>query len=128
MAADLGALGLAMEAILDTSPWQDDVDVVEIPWREEKLQSIRNRSSRRGERDGKLVFAVMGCDRDVQPHPPVRRAMKLVTEALLQQGYEVCQLSRIEGSCCAEYEQVVEWSPPSHRGAVQTLVCHRLVP
>lgn len=65
---------------------------MEIPWREEKLQSIRNRSSRRGERDGKLVFAVMGCDGDVRPHPPVQRGIELVTNALLQQGYEVCHL------------------------------------
>lgn len=94
MAADLGALELAMKVVLDTSPWQDDCDVVEIPWREEKLQSIRNRASRRGERDGKLVFAVMGCDGHVQPHPPVRRGIALVTEALLQQGHEVCQSSQ----------------------------------
>lgn len=94
MAADLGALELAMKVVLDTSPWQDDCDVVEIPWRHEKLQSIRDRSSRRGERDRKLVFAVMSCDGHVKPHPPVQRGIALVTEALLQQGYEVCQLSQ----------------------------------
>ncbi len=90
MAADLGALELTMKAVLEASPWLDDCDVVEMPWREEKLQSIRNRTSRAGERDGKLVFAIMSCDGNVLPHPPVQRGIKLVTNALLQQGYEVC--------------------------------------
>jgi amidase len=94
MAADLNALELAMKSVLDTSPWQDDVDVVEMPWRIEKLQSIRNRTSRRGERDGKLIFAVLDCDGHVRPHPPVQRGMRLVTKALLQQGYDVCQISK----------------------------------
>ena len=91
MAADLSSLELAMKAVLDTCPWQDDCDVTEIPWRDEKLQSTRSRTARRGEKDGKLVFAVMDCDGYVRPHPPVQRAIGLVTKALLQQGYEVCR-------------------------------------
>lgn len=79
-----------MRTVLDTSPWQDDCDVVEMPWRVEKIRSVRNRVSRRGEKDGKLVFAVMTCDGNIQPHPPIQRATKLVVDALLQQGYEVC--------------------------------------
>lgn len=89
MAGDLPTIEMAMKAVLDTFPWQDDCDVVEIPWREEKLQSIRSRMARPHERDGKLVFAVMSCDGNVQVHPPVQRAMSLVTKALLQRGYEV---------------------------------------
>lgn len=89
MAIDLPALELAMKTMLETSPWQDDCDVIEMPWRGEKLQSVRNRISRYREKDGKLVFAVMKCDGNVRPHPPVQRATELVIEALLQQGYEV---------------------------------------
>ena len=95
MAADLPALEFAVKTILDTSPWQDDCDVIEIPWREDKLQSVRNRAARRREKDGKLVFAVLNCDGNVKPHPPVQRAMGLVTKALLQRGYEVCHLINI---------------------------------
>ena len=94
MAGELNAIELAVKTLLDTSPWQDDCDVVEMPWREEKIQSIRNRTCRRGEKDGKLVFAVMGCDGQVNPHPPVQRGMALVTKALLKQGYEVCSILR----------------------------------
>ena len=89
MAVDLPTIEMAMKAVLDTLPWQDDCDVVEMPWREEKLQSIRSRTARHRERDGKLVFAVMSCDGNVRVHPPVQRAMALVTQALLQRGYEV---------------------------------------
>lgn len=89
MAGDLPTIEMAIKAVLDTFPWQDDCDVVEMPWREEKLQSIRSRTARHDEKDGKLVFAVMNCDGNVQVHPPVQRAMALVTKALLQRGYEV---------------------------------------
>lgn len=89
MALDLPALELAVKVTLDAFPWKDDCDVIEMPWRQEKIQSVRSCMSRRGEKDGKLVFAVMKDDGNVQPHPPIQRALTLVTEALLNQGYEV---------------------------------------
>ena len=89
MAHDLTALELAIRVVLDASPWQDDCDVIEMPWRQERIQSVRNLISRNNEKDGKLVFAVMKCDGNVQPHPPVQRALELVTKALQDQGYEV---------------------------------------
>ena len=94
MAADLGALELVMKSVIDTSPWQDDCDVVEIPWREEKVHTIRNRTCPPNEKDGKLVFGIMGCDGFVRPHPPVQRAIELVTRALVQQGYDVRIVSK----------------------------------
>ena len=89
MALDLPALELAFKATLDAFPWKEDCDVIEMPWRQEKIQSVRSCMSRRGEKDGKLVFAVMRDDGNVRPHPPIQRALTLVTEALLNQGYEV---------------------------------------
>lgn len=113
---------MAMKAVLDTFPWQDDCDVVEMPWREEKLQSIRSRTARHHERDGKLVFAVMSCDGNVQVHPPVQRAMALVTKALVQRGYEVRDSVKFCFYCYANDMQIIEWQPPPHHDAVQTLV------
>lgn len=89
MARDLAALELAMRVVLDGSPWHHDCDVIEMPWRQERIQSVRNLVSRNNEKDGKLVFGVMKCDGNVQPHPPVQRALELVTKALQDQGYEV---------------------------------------
>ena len=90
MALDLAGLEMGLKVTLDALPWKDDCDVIELPWRQEKIQDVRSRMSRRGEKDGKLVFAVMKCDGTIQPHPPTQRALVLVTEALLCQGYEVC--------------------------------------
>lgn len=122
MAGDLPTIEMAMKAVLDTFPWQDDCDVVEMPWREEKLQSIRSRTARHHERDGKLVFAVMSCDGNVQVHPPVQRAMALVTKALVQRGYEVRDSVKFGFYCYANDLQIIEWHPPPHHDAVQTLV------
>ena len=105
MTGDLPTIEMAMKAVLNTFPWQDGCDVVEIPWREEKLQSIRSRMARPHERDEKLVFAVINGDGNVQAHPPVQRAMSLVTKALLQRGYEVrdslklCFYRRVDSIC-----------------------------
>ena len=53
--------------------------------------------SRRGEKDGKLVFAVMRTGGNVLPRPPIQRALTLVTEALLSQGYEVFSSQHTSG-------------------------------
>jgi amidase len=81
---------MAMKTALEDVPWQNDVDVIEMPWREDILQSVRNRSCGRGERNGRLVFGIMECDKTVTPHPPVQRAVRIVRDALLECGYEVC--------------------------------------
>ena len=89
MAADLPSLEMATKVILDTNPWKEDIDVLDMPWNVDRIQAVRNRVCRRGESDGKLTFRIMNYDKVVLPHPPVRRAIKLVTEALLERGYEV---------------------------------------
>jgi amidase len=89
MTRDLQSLISITRAVLETLPWNNDVDVIEMPWKNDVLQSVRNRSCHRGERNGKLVFGIMGCDKTVNPHPPVQRAIKIVRDALLERGYEV---------------------------------------
>lgn len=90
MSRDLASVVMLTKAVLENFPWQSDINVIEIPWREEVLQSVRNRSCGRNERNGRLVFGIMGCDKTVTPHPPVQRAIRIVREALLARGYEVC--------------------------------------
>lgn len=90
MARDLLSLVTMTRAVLANFPWRDDVDVIEMPWNEDVIQSVRNRSCGRTERNGKLVFGIMASDEFVQPHPPVQRAISLVKDALLEHGYEVC--------------------------------------
>lgn len=124
MARDLPSLITMTKVVLDTLPWQDDIDVIEMPWKEEVMQSIRNRSCIQGERNGRLVFGIMACDQTVNPHPPVQRAIRIVRQALLNHGYEVCGYRRV-GSKMANIRgfQVVEWNPPPHKTAADLLVC-----
>jgi amidase len=89
MTRDLPSLIIMTRAVLETLPWNNDIDVIEMPWKDDVLQSVRNRSCKHGERNGKLVFGIMGCDKTVNPHPPVQRALKIVRDALLERGYEV---------------------------------------
>lgn len=78
------ALVLATKTVLDTNPWQDDCEVVEMPWRDENPKHVRSLNPRPHERDGKLVFGVLKCDGNIRPHPPIQRALTIVTRALLQ--------------------------------------------
>lgn len=89
MTPDLDSLSLLMRWAIGLNAWQDDHLVVDIPWKEDVFTSTRNRISQPGRSNGSLVFAVMGCDNEVFPHPPVQRAMAMVTAALTQRGYEV---------------------------------------
>ncbi|KAH6666655.1 amidase signature domain-containing protein [Halenospora varia] len=104
MSRELPSLITITKAVLEYLPWNNDIEVIEMPWKEKVLQSTRNRTCRRGERNGKLVFGMMGCDKTVTPHPPVQRALNIVKAALLERGYEI-----------------VEWEPPSHGPIVDLL-------
>lgn len=91
MAPDSGTLAMTFKALLDSNPWLHDVDVCEIPWRQNKLDAIRKRKSSPGQTDGRLVFGVMTCDGYVNPHPTIKQALTTVRVALEQCGHEVRQ-------------------------------------
>jgi len=79
MSTSLPSLELLIKAILSTEPWQRDPDVVPIPWRESEIVK----------RNTKLCFASLSFDGIMQPHPPVQRGMRLVTQALKNAGHKV---------------------------------------
>jgi amidase len=89
MCSDLPSLIDATKWFISSNAWQEDHEVVDLPWREEIFRSTQNRISRPGRGDGTLVFAVLRCDDRVLPHPPVLRAMTIVENALKSSGYEV---------------------------------------
>ncbi len=91
MTADLSSLKLALKTMLDSSPWEDDFAINNMPWNEDEYQEIQGRTSPSGASDGKLSFGIMQWDGDVQPHPPVARAIRQIVEALTQRGYDVRQ-------------------------------------
>ncbi|KAK5172025.1 uncharacterized protein LTR77_003662 [Saxophila tyrrhenica] len=101
---DLGGVSRVFQALLSSEPWGlSDVDVLELPWRQEKLDAIRRRKSRNGS-SGRLVFGVVECDAHVTPHPPVAKAIATTIQALERYGYEV-----------------IKWNPPPHAPAVNNL-------
>lgn len=96
------SLRLLIQAILSQSPWQQDPTVVELPWRQEKHEEAL-RLTRSGIAGGfPLGVGLFRHDGVVHPHPPVRRALGLVEQALVDAGH-----------------QVIEWKPPTHSRARQ---------
>ncbi|KAM0418824.1 hypothetical protein ACHAPT_012265 [Fusarium lateritium] len=84
MAPTLFGIELFMKAYLDTMPWIRENYLVPLPWREVALPD-------------KIKIGVMWSDGIAEPHPPVRRAMRLVVEALKVNGI-----------------QIVDWQPKQH--------------
>ncbi|EME40421.1 hypothetical protein DOTSEDRAFT_135975 [Dothistroma septosporum NZE10] len=104
MSNELAMLTKTLYSLLNSHIGQTDPDVIEIPWNQERLDSIRQRKGHAGQRDGRLCFGVLACDAHVRPHPPILRAIQEVSNALRQSGHEV-----------------VEWAPPPHAPAVENL-------
>ena len=89
MSPDLDSLAMMMRWATNLNAWQNDHEVIDLPWSEEKYKTSRNRICQPGKGNGALVFGIMDSDGTVTPHPPIQRAMKMVKEALLRSGYEV---------------------------------------
>lgn len=103
MSSSIGGLELAMRSVLSMKPWVHDPAVVPIPWRQEVLDTIRAAVGPGGVVTGRpLRLGILWRDGFVEPHPPIRRGMTLVAEALRAAGHIV-----------------VDWQPPKHLTAWQ---------
>lgn len=98
MARELDILEVSLKALLTSALTLSDPDVLPLGRHENMDAIVRRKASRR------LVFAIMTTDGHITPHPPIRRAISIVTQALRRSGYDV-----------------VEWNPPAHCPAVETL-------
>lgn len=79
---------------LGAAAFEEDPAFIDMPWREAKVRDLTTR---------RPVFAILECDGNVQPQPPVRRALRAITQCLRRANYEV-----------------LEWNPPPHAAAVET--------
>lgn len=77
MSRSLSGLVASTGAILSQQPWDLDPTVVPIPWRPALLKS-----------NEQLSIAIIEDDGHVQPHPPVKRALRETAEALRAAGHE----------------------------------------
>ena len=86
------SLRLLVKSLLTQQPWLHDPLVHEIPWRDTQELEISDLIKRKT-----ICFGIMKHDGMATPHPPVQRAMEIVTKVVEQLGHKT-----------------VDWNPPSH--------------
>lgn len=95
LSADLATLQDLTRLTFGASEYRTDPEWLDVPWRGTRIQRLSMSNQH-------PTFAVLTCNRFVQPQPPVRRALKMVVKALEGYGY-----------------RVVQWDPPPHPPAIQ---------
>ncbi|KIJ61538.1 hypothetical protein HYDPIDRAFT_183162 [Hydnomerulius pinastri MD-312] len=91
MSTSISALKLFTKAIIDARPWDRDPLAVRKVWNEKEYELVDHGG---GEH---MCFAIMWDNKVVKPHPPLKRAMEIVKEALEKEGH-----------------QVIDWEPLNH--------------
>lgn len=104
LANDHETLAFVLKTMLNSTLTTSNPDHLPLHWRQELLDAILRRKNTPGTPNGRLVFGILPDDNHVRPHPPIRRALDLLADALRQRGHEV-----------------VQWRPPPHIQAVETL-------
>ncbi|KIW12957.1 hypothetical protein PV08_08144 [Exophiala spinifera] len=90
---DFALLQLLAKLTLGLPNLQEDPGYLDMPWRQFKVSELGTR---------RPVFAVLEFDENIQPQPPVRRALRNLIHILRSTGY-----------------QVIDWKPPMHAPAVE---------
>jgi len=89
LSQSIDGLAISFKAILESKPWLYDPEVAEIPWRQDKFNSIISRTCSPGLQNGRLTFGILSSDDFVEPHPTIGQAIAIVKKALQHCGYEV---------------------------------------
>lgn len=76
LSTSFAGLELFMKTIIDSQPWLTEPALIPMPWREIQLPET-------------LKIGVLWHDKVVKPHPPITRALDLVTTQLKAAGMEV---------------------------------------
>lgn len=75
-----------IQLLLESAPWLSNCDALEIPWRQEKLDAVRQRATLM---NGSLVFALMKDDGHLIPDLPTKQALATLEQSLKLCGHEV---------------------------------------
>lgn len=78
LSTSLQGLKIFMKTIIDAEPWLDEPALIPMPWRNYTVPAERP-----------LRIGVLWHDGIVRPHPPITRALKLVTDRLRKHNIEV---------------------------------------
>ncbi|KAF2750226.1 amidase [Sporormia fimetaria CBS 119925] len=76
LSTSLSGLRVFMKAIIDSQPWLTEPALFPMPWRKVELPST-------------VKIGVIWHDGMVAPHPPIKRALRLMAEKLKKAGFEV---------------------------------------
>ncbi|KAF7947380.1 hypothetical protein EAE96_008468 [Botrytis aclada] len=96
MATQVSGLELMMRSLLQTEPWRSDPMVIELSWNEDKFMKMQDGISGKE----KMAFGIMISDGYVNPQPPEKRAMKIITDSIKALGHVVCIFtSRCQNNC-----------------------------
>jgi amidase len=116
MSTSVDGLGLVLKAVLSTRPWIQDPAVVPIPYRQEIVSEVLSRSNPDGTATDKpLKFGVLWTNGIVEPHPPIRRGLKMVAESLKKAGHKVRTLDLIKVVCRGHSEYADCTGTAGHR-------------
>lgn len=85
MGHSIDALTLVFKSLLSTEPWKHDPYIQPIPWRESSQFDPNNNAGY------KPAFGLMLDNGLITPHPPIARAMRMVKQAMEDEGYQVRQ-------------------------------------
>ncbi|KAL8915650.1 MAG: hypothetical protein Q9172_006804 [Xanthocarpia lactea] len=101
MSTSLEGLEITFRSLLSSKPWLHDPAVVPIPWRQDIIDVTNQRFASRSRTESRpLKLGILWNDSVVEPHPPVRRGLSIVVDAVRNAGHTV-----------------VDWSPPKQTTA-----------
>ena len=85
---DLQAIQHVINLLLDAAPWSSNHDVLEMPWRQAKHDTISQRAM---PFNGRLVLALMKDDGHSILDLPTKQALTTMEQSLKLCGHEVSQ-------------------------------------
>lgn len=103
LSTSVGGLGLMLSSLLSTEPWLRDPAVVPLPFRQHVVDSYLARASPKGMAASgakPLKLGILWTDGVVGVHPPIRRGLQMVHDAVVAAGHKM-----------------VDWTPPTQSTA-----------
>lgn len=82
LSASIEGVKIFFKAIMDGKPWTLDPLSPRLPWNEDGYQLKDHDGGKH------LVFGILWHDTHTYPHPPVRRALRIVEDSLIAAGHK----------------------------------------
>jgi len=99
-----------MKSIIDQRPWLNDPLAIRKPWAEDEYQLTEHGSGKQ------LCFAIIWDDGQIKPHPPIRRGLQAVKDALLKAGHRgMISFLFLHMVVFITFIAVIDWEPLRHK-------------